>query len=51
MQKWIELGKMPIIPTYGVGCDIYLKAHGVTGFTLLGQRVPLLIISPYSKEG
>jgi len=41
----------PIIPTYGVGCDVYLKAHGVTGFTLLGQRVPLLIISPYSKEG
>ncbi|BCU69570.1 phospholipase C [Stygiolobus caldivivus] len=41
----------PIIPTYGIGCDLFLKDHGIQGYTLLGQRIPLLIISPYAKEG
>ncbi|ARM74630.1 alkaline phosphatase family protein [Acidianus manzaensis] len=41
----------PIIYTYGEGCDHYLQELGIYNYSTLGQRIPLLIISPYSKEG
>jgi len=28
-----------------------LQKHGIYNYTLLGQRIPLIIISPYAKEG
>ncbi|EHP71224.1 phospholipase C [Metallosphaera yellowstonensis MK1] len=41
----------PIIYTYGEGYSPFLSKYGITNYSTLGQRVPLLIISPYSKEG
>ncbi|WP_338602529.1 alkaline phosphatase family protein [Sulfolobus tengchongensis] len=41
----------PIIPTYGLGYDEFLNHLGIYNYTILGQRIPLLIISPYAKEG
>jgi phospholipase C len=41
----------PIIYTYGEGCDHYLEELGIYNYSILGQRTPLLIISPYAKEG
>jgi len=41
----------PIIPTYGIGYDKFLNSLGIYNYTILGQRIPLLIISPYAKEG
>jgi phospholipase C len=41
----------PIIPTYGLGYDKFLESLGIYNYTLLGQRIPLIIISPYAKEG
>jgi Phospholipase C len=44
----------PIIYNYGINprCeDEYLSRLGLPNYNVLGERVPLLIISPYTKEG
>ncbi|WP_148678711.1 alkaline phosphatase family protein [Thermoproteus uzoniensis] len=44
----------PIIYNYGIdpACeDGYLSRLGLRNYNVLGERVPLLIISPYAKEG
>ena len=44
----------PIIYNYGINprCeDEYLSRLGLPNYNVLGERVPLLIISPYAKEG
>ncbi|BBG23612.1 hypothetical protein IC006_0900 [Sulfuracidifex tepidarius] len=41
----------PIIYTYGEGEDQFLQSLGIYNYSVLGERVPLLIISPYSREG
>ncbi len=38
-----------IVYTYGEGCDHYLEGLGIYNYSI--QRAPLLIISPYAKEG
>ncbi|WOE51607.1 alkaline phosphatase family protein [Sulfuracidifex metallicus DSM 6482 = JCM 9184] len=41
----------PIIYTYGEGNDKFLQGLGISNYSVLGERTPLLIISPYSREG
>lgn len=41
----------PIIPNYGMGSDPTLSRHNLSGYSTLGQRIPLIVISPFSKEG
>jgi len=41
----------PIVQGYGLANAPTLSKVGMQGYFTLGQRIPLLVISPYAKEG
>ncbi|BCU68089.1 hypothetical protein HS7_15260 [Sulfolobales archaeon HS-7] len=41
----------PIIFTYGLGKSPYLSSLNLSNYSTLGQRIPLILISAYSREG